>query len=262
MKSNISKIICSLFLTIAILSCSKNGDLLVINVEKEFDIHLVERLGSSDNEFELIITTIHNQECENAAITYSKDQNSSNIGIRINGVDNPVDCVPGESPVSESIPLIIEEGGIDIEISLQDEVSNTGRFDVDGTHYEIQMDTDHGIIYSDTKYSRIPNFKVWGYFSASDSEIANSFSLVNKELKDGAQLDLANLLEGNYYYFKINDNQAIEGQQISQSSMHTMEFVYTYHMSIEDIQNTVDALEAATPGLDIYMTTSNGDIID
>ena len=85
MKLLFHKLLLLFLLGIFVQSCSKNEELLVVNVAKEFEIKLLESLSSADNRFELILTTLRNQSCINAEISLTNSFTADRIRVRIDG---------------------------------------------------------------------------------------------------------------------------------------------------------------------------------
>lgn len=255
------KLFIYLLLGLALGSCSKNEELLVVNVAKEFDIKLLETLSPENNKFDLIITTLSDHSCLNAEISFSNSFTVGKIGVQIDGIDNPQDCIPGSEPVSVALPLLLNEGSIAIDISLKNEVINSGTLEVSSEGYAIHMDTDHGIVYSQDQVKRIPNNLVWGYVGSNDQNTIESFSQIVGDIKDNSSLNNVGLVQGDYGHFIIHEDKTISGQNISEDLNGLNQFIFNNSSNSENIQSVVDTLKINYPQLKITLVTSDGVII-
>jgi hypothetical protein len=261
MKITLHKILILLLLGLFLQSCGKNEELLVINVAKEFEIQLLEKLSPENNEFELIITTLNSQSCINAEIAYSDNQTADKVGIRIDGVSNPVDCIPGVGPVSEYVSLLLDNGSIAIDISLKNEVVNSGTLNLFSDRYSINLETHHGIEYSSKEIKRIPEELIWGYIASEDQATQNNITEILSSFNSTSGFSNIELSKGDYGHFSIDNDSKISGQSIAEHIQDADEFIFYSTKSISDIQQLVDSIKSEYPLLEIFMVTTNGDII-
>lgn len=207
--------IISVFLLALILlnSCqgSKNDPNEIIAISDELKVEMWEGLGSEGREFMFRISTVSNLDCHNFQLAYSLTRPNGNVILSINNIIEPENCESGVGPArSQAVVGPFEVGIHDIEINLQNsDIINKGRLFTYNDRYEIDMETDHGIVLSNEPLFRVPQETYWGYLGYEDATVA---STINDEFYNALETIATqeDYHEGDYGYFKINDDQTLE----------------------------------------------------
>ncbi|MEL6986762.1 MAG: hypothetical protein AAGK97_02940 [Bacteroidota bacterium] len=204
----------SLYLFAAVLflfSCKPEEDpKTVININKEFNIELIEMLHPETNQLAFKISTIERQDCENAEIIYTSAELFNAFRLQIEGVERPDSCIDNPSTIESQVPFELPSNNLDINIKISDVVSNKGLISVSENLdiFQLTMESDHGIrIVKDILFS-VPKGFVWGYIGTNNPQVNVAFDPFNQELS-GLTSD-AFFSEGNYGHFEIDGSGKID----------------------------------------------------
>jgi hypothetical protein len=184
---------------------SLDDPIIVADVEKEFYIDLWEELRPEGRNFVLVIKTIKEQECLNYHIDYDIERQGLHVRLSINEIIEPEDCNPGQAVATEkAVAGLLAPRNYDISIDLKNTAFNDGRLTVSGDRYQLDLETEKGIILVREELLRIPDNTIWGYaaYQQTDDEgKADSF------LSDlGEIADKPSYLNGYYGYFTLVQN--------------------------------------------------------
>jgi len=190
---------------------SKDDPNEIIAISDELKVEMWEGLGNEEREFMLRISTVSNLDCHNFQLAYSLTRPNGHVILSINNIIEPADCEPGVGP-AKSVAVVgpFENGIHDIEINLQNsDIVNKGRLFTFNDRYELDMETDHGIVLTDEPLFRVPQETYWGYLGYEDATLATA---INNDFFTalGTLSNQENYNAGDYGYFKINDDQTLQ----------------------------------------------------
>jgi hypothetical protein len=203
----------TLYTLVVLLFCSgwsgckfgNTGDPIVVaDVEKEFNVSMIERFEPGKRDLQFLISTIKNQPCQNYTIDFNWYQNSNVLDLNLSKIVAPENCKPGTSPAMGLVftnPL--DPGSYTLNISLGQTVTSKGRFAVNNDAYTMKMDVQNGFKILQNELLRIPDGVIWGFVSFQQT----SSSVADKFIQDLFKLSSDKGLRKGYYgQFIISDS--------------------------------------------------------
>ncbi len=183
---------------------SLQDTIVVADVDDEFSIDYWEELAPGKRGLVFNIETIKEEECLNATINYQFSISGSRIGLSLDDILTPSDCVPGLAPVIENI----KSGALvfpyyELSIDLKNTVVNKGTLSVNADNYRISMLTEAGLNFVNKKLNRIPDTTFWGYVAYPAGHQSVSADWLASISSIAAPVDAK---EGYYGHFTINNN--------------------------------------------------------
>ncbi len=180
----------------------------VIKVSPEFSLDLFEKLGDT-RQFQVQISTVEPQPCENNVIDYSSNVSSDGLFLYLHEIINSPNCINAETIIETEASFgFLNNGSYRVEVTLKDVIQNLGTLSVTQDAYHLQLETQDGIELKHNELRRIPKGYIWGYVGFADANSggvkADSFLA---EL--GAKATAKPLSQGYYGYFIINENDQL-----------------------------------------------------
>jgi hypothetical protein len=194
----------------AVFSTCKLDDLddpIIIPVlDEEFTLNLWENLGQGANAgLAIDIQSTTEQPCLNTGISSRYERTGSAISLTLFDIVPPEVCDPGIAPAIgvESLGNV-EDGVFTLEIAIKDIVTNTGKLVVTPDYYQVQMDQEVGIKWTNYELRRIPANTLWGYLTYTTSA-QRDYAAVWLSSTLVANSQPANLTDGYYGYFNVSN---------------------------------------------------------
>ncbi len=181
-----------------------SGDPIVVaDVEKEFNVSMIERFEPGKRELLFQLSTIKNQPCQNYTIDYNWHQNGSVLDLNLSKIVAPEICQPGALPAAGVVYAnTLESGSYALNISLGQTVTSKGSLAVNNTAYTIRMDMENGFKILQSELLRIPDGVIWGFVSFPQT----SRAIGEKFIQDLVKLSAETALRKGYYgQFTIAD---------------------------------------------------------
>lgn len=202
----------TLFALVLILFCGgwsgckfgNSGDPIVVaDVEKEFNISMIERFEPGKRELLFQVATIKNQPCQNYTIDFNFHRLGNVVDLNLTRIVAPEICQPGTMPASALVYTnTLEPGSYAMNISLGQTVTSKGSLAVNNTAYTIKMDTENGFKILQSELLRIPDGVIWGFVSFPQT----SRIIGEKFIQDLFKLSTETTLRKGYYgQFSIAD---------------------------------------------------------
>lgn len=242
---------------------SKNDPNEVFIISDELKVDLWEELSLSTRQLVFNISTVDNLSCHNFQLAYSLARPSGGIILSLNNVIEPDNCEPGDAPARSIVPIgALESGNYDIEINLKNnDIVNAGKFFVFNDRYQLNLNTEYGLVLPNEPLFRVPNQSYWGYIGFKEL-INNSEDIKNEFLQSIEPIVIhGNNLAGDYGYFKVTEEETIEiASEISYEERSN--FFFKLNGSEEELTNAIEALRT-TYGeiIDIKIFTSTGETL-
>lgn len=175
------------------------------NLKKEFYISLSETLSPDQRFTYFNIQTIEDGECLNGTIDVWFQQLGNGLKLSINDVVIPEDCIPGSAPSIANVGVgILEPGFYPVDLSLGNTIKNEGSLLVQDNRYELNLETEDGVILLHKELFRVPENTIWGYVSFDEETDADFAYDLLALLSDGRQVP--EMEKGYYGYFTINNS--------------------------------------------------------
>lgn len=154
-------------------ACRTNIDSgLIIDIEKEFNIQLVEKLDSTLNNYQLLITSVKKQDCNNVRIEHAVTISANRIFVTLKSLVRPDSCHGIADAAHDTVNLgQLAEGVYRVQINLKDAVINQGNLTVTPSRVIIDMSTINGINITEPTLMRIPERTIWGGVSTTTPNI-------------------------------------------------------------------------------------------
>ncbi|MEN0003136.1 MAG: hypothetical protein AAF798_03295 [Bacteroidota bacterium] len=253
-------LIIALGLILSISACqleSLNDPIVVADIENEFYIDMWETAAAVNN-LQVLVETIEDETCLNAEIEATSLKRPNAIQIQINDILEPDDCIEGAAPATAQLELgNLPVGIYDFSIELKSTIFNNGQFTVTPERYQLEMESEDGIILVRSQLLRIPKETFWGYvnYEAGAEGLAESF------LEDLRTLTIpTNFLRGYYGYFTVN-NEVNDVTVTSQPADFTLQsFVHQYERTEQD--KIIDLVENyRQEGLEIWLQNDLGELL-
>lgn len=254
-----------IILTIALIgssSCSKQDDsLLIINIEKEFKIDIVQKLGDDPNAFNIQVSTLDQKECKESILNVTPYYIEDGIRLSIDGITRPVDCLSGVVNATENLSFA-SLGSMKFNVAISDVALNKGHLNINSNHYNITFDDHYGLEPNDEKKFKIPNHTAWGYFTFNNGEgDFQALQNISNEFFNHSELQ-ENHLEtpGNYGYFYINTELKTE---VFNRPVDKPSIAFSFHTELTEVElrNLLKNIQLSYPGLTVNVATSKGYIL-
>ena len=246
-----------LMLFVSLSACKKSDDNpdIVINVDDEFYINLFEELHPNESVFQIIIESIHNQDCLNYTIDHnvSFSNQFNRIILTINDIVEPDNCIEGQGTAFKAVPIAdLQQEVYVFHINLTSAIKNIGKLNVNEDSYYLEMQTDDGIVLLNSWLYKIPENTIWGYVGYEEEEEKdNAESFVTDLAGISTEIgDVHGYKQGHYGYFSILSGQIELHQDISSTLYQP--FIYFYDGEKSDISDLIDDYCTSFPGLKIH----------
>lgn len=191
---------------------------------------------------------------------YSLSRPLNGIILSLNNVIEPENCEPGDAPARGIVPIgTLESGNYDIEINLKNnDIVNQGKFLVFNDRYQLNLNTEHGLVLASEPLFRVPNQSYWGYIGFNELTNADEIEF---DFFQSIELIAAhgNNRQGNFGYFEVTENQTIE-MESDKSYEQRSNFFFKLTTGAEtELEDAVESLRNTYGNeIDLKIFTSTG----
>lgn len=260
------KILFSCLLFIFVFGCKKDNQTnVIVDIEDDFYIDMFEDISNGERRFQLDITTIKDQSCINYQIDFDLDfdEPGRKIGLTLNDLIEPEDCIEGMSPVSLTVPVgSVASDDYTFNINLKDAVINQGQLKVTDYAYQLEMDSDDGIQLVHEQLNRIPENTLWGYIAFDNNASAPS---AEGFLSDLENLSTVSSIRGNtlyepgfFGYFDLDDDLKILWPTTLDVN-NFIPFIFSHNSTdLSDIKEVINDVCADNENIEIVIASDTG----
>ena len=244
-------------LIFCLTACDKKAnEEKIIDVEKEFNVQMWEKLDAYGGSLQFAVSTIKNQPCGNTGIEMNSNQINSKLTITIKSLVQPLRCDNISQPAVDTLTIgNISTGSYNFNINLKDVVLNSGILTVKDNLYKLYLTKQDGISLIAPELLRVPSGTIWGYVSfdtGQDAKLLKFFDNLNK-LANPITIPL-----GNYGYFTITSTKVEIKANFDTKKQNIRQIFHNLTKSTLDLENLVN--EYRSQGLDIKMLTYDGKV--
>lgn len=244
--------------TLLFSSCDKNSNKeKIIDVEKEFNVQLWEKLDDEGGKLQLVVSTIKDQTCGGTRIDMTVNPINSRLIVTIKSLIYPQTCNGNTQKAVDTLTMgSLAEGSYKLNINLKDIILNEGALNVEKGKYNVLMTKEDGITLSANELLRVPKGTIWGYVSYDNGQEAKNIKFFENLAKIATPLSIAN---GNYGHFAIDNNKNVEIKASFDSKKANVKKVfYSLNKTNAELESLVQ--EYRSQGLDIKILTYNGKV--
>lgn len=232
---------------------------VIVDIDDEFYVDFWEVLGADNRSFVIQLSTIEEEDCQNATIDYVLHNSNKLIKVTINDILDPPDCEEGKATAKSNAEVgIIQEGIQEFQVNLKNTtVINKGQLLVSKDSYQVEMETTNGIAFLHEKLLRVPSQTIWGQISGDDiDEIASNFLADLSELTRDEKF-----IEGYYGHFEVQDDNHILLPIEPKFDQHES-FILSYIGTTVQLHNLLEQYrEMHGEAIDIQLFTWEGENI-
>ena len=244
-------------LIFCLTACGKKAnDEKIIDVEKEFNVQMWEKLDGYGGSLQFVVSTIKNQPCGNTRIEMNSNQIDSKLTMTIKSLIQPATCNNVSQPAVDTLTVgNVSTGSYNININLKDVVLNNGTLTVKDNIYKLYLAKQDGITLITPELLRVPSGTIWGYVSfdtGQDAKLLKFFDNLNK---------IANPItipSGNYGYFNISSTKVDIKANFDTKKQNIRQIFHNLTKSTIELENLIN--EYRSQGLDIKMLTYDGKV--
>ena len=193
-----------------VLGCNKTeiDPELVINVDDEFRLDLWEDLESGSPQFNFLLETIKEYDCEDNTIKYTLDGGANTLVIKLDQINQKSDCIPGLAPASANIPLDLEGDTYNILIKLKETIVNEGTLQISPQKFIFKLEDEAvGINLVRDELYRVPKGTIWGFVAYKETEDKSHADQFIADLEALSETSNKSLTKGYYGYFSVLEPQ-------------------------------------------------------
>lgn len=212
---------------------------LIIDIEKEFNVQLVEKLDSTLNSFYLLVTSVQKQDCSNVRIKHAVTVVSNRVFVTLKQLDRPSNCSGAADVAHDTIHLgQLTEGVYRMQINLKDAVINQGTLTITPSRALLEMGTINGINITEPTLMRIPERTIWGGVSIESTQIPAMHKFLDT-LSNICPIFNENL--GNYGHFSFQSANLTTIPAFEATKPNVVKFVRTLPRGKEiDLQQIIN----------------------
>ncbi len=251
-----------LILSLTILSplingCKKSAnDVKIIDIEKEFNIQLWEKLEETGSSLQLVVTTIQQQSCGGTRIDMSSNKIFNNLTVTIKTLIPPPVCTGSMQPARDTLTIgKLDKGEYGLNINLKDVVLNSGTLSVYDNQYNIAMKNEDGITVTLPELMRVPVGTIWGNVSFDSANESKYLKFIENMNKIAEPLNVPN---GNYGYFIVGTSKIDIKSGFESKKINVRQIFHKLNKPMTELDNLVR--EYRSQGLDIKIMTYNGKV--
>lgn len=198
---------------------------LIIDIEKEFNLQLAESLDSTLNNFDLLITSVQQQPCNNVRVKHAVTVVSNRVFVTLKELDRPSNCSGAADVAHDTVHLgQLTEGVYRMQINLKDAVINQGTLTITPSRAILEMGTINGINIVAPTLLRIPERTIWGGISIASAHIP----AMHKFLDTLSNIcPIFNESLGNYGHFSFQSANLIAIPTFNATQPNVVKFVRT-----------------------------------
>ena len=249
------------FSTAALLFCltacdKKANDEKIIDVEKEFNVQMWEKLDANGGSLQFVVSTIKNQPCGNTRIEMNSNQIDSKLTMTIKSLIQPAFCNNISQPAVDTMTVgNISTGSYSININLKDVVLNSGTLTVKDNIYKLYLAKQDGISLITSELLRVPSGTIWGYVSFDNGQDAKLIKFFDNLNKIASPITIPS---GNYGYFSISSTKVDIKANFDTKKPNVRQIFHNLTKSSIELENLIN--EYRSQGLDIKMLTYDGKV--
>jgi hypothetical protein len=240
---------------------SKEDKDTVVSIEPEFTLDFNEKLGTSPSLL-VEVKSIEQESCLNFGIISGIHRASKVMELWIQGIAAPSTCEPGLSAAFAEVEIgALQAGEYDFAVSLKNAISNKGKLRVNDNLYQLDMETEDGILLNHKELRRIPEYTIWGYVSFNDEEEVGS-SPTEFLLNLDSLTTYQPLGKGYYGHFDILENSELRPSTLP-TKPHWKTFVRRFDRHLEELQALLETYRNSAVGdkMEIKLFTWQGDVL-
>lgn len=240
-------------------SCTKEsaGPNFIYNIETEFEIRPIEILSPLGSELALEFSSLHEDVCSSSEILYQYYLENGVAVIKLQDITAGSSCInDSDSPKT----LIALDGStdqsLDIQITIQEVIENTGRIDDMGDHYEVSMNSLNGIRINNPDLMKVRPYMIWG---GVDYDLADSQSIAQAFIDEIKQATSANNISSGYYgHFEISDQEVrLLSEQMTHENRKTL--AINTPESLANLTNIINAYRLQYPDMRFFLHNGLGE---
>ena len=228
----------------------------IIDVEKEFNVQMWEKLDVYGGSLQFVVSTIKNQPCGNTRIEMNSNQIDSKLTITIKSLIQPALCNNVSQSAVDTLTVgNLSTGSYNININLKDVVLNNGILTVKDNTYKLYLNKQDGISLITPELLRVPSGTIWGYVSfdtGQDAKLLKFFDNLNKLATP------ITIPSGNYGYFNVTSAKVEIKANFDTKKQNIRQIFHNLTKSTVELENLVN--EYRSQGLDIKMLTYDGKV--
>ncbi len=249
------------FLLLSGCNIFDDGKSKVVEITPEFNVDIFEELGQV-RQFQIIASSIEDQDCENYSIDSHSQRSSKSIRISLNDIVFPENCIPGNAPAKSVIPLgfLANDNNYIFQINLKNTIFNNGMLSVTDRAYVLSMETKDGIVLMRSELLRVPQHVIWGYIGFDDAgAVADAPANFISDLEN---LTVPQDFEEGYYgHYSIERNNKLSFPT-QLDFQHLKTFIYHFEGTDVDLENLLQSFRGspAGPFMEIKLFNSAGEV--
>lgn len=215
-------------------------------VDQEFTLDLWENLSPAGSSWEIRLETVADEPCENSTILTDYQKIGNTVNLTIFDILAPENCNPVSEPATGSEELFeVVEGDYDLEIELQDIVTNNGRLTITDEFLQVTMDTEDGVGWLHTELRRVPGGALWGYVTYDGSDQREQADAFIASVQDiSSSLSVVN---GYYGYFTVSNSGSSVTVSNRPEGVSARSFLFEYFDDTLDITQLVEEFRTNAP---------------
>lgn len=228
----------------------------IIDIDKEFNIQLWEKLEETGGNLQLIVSTIQNQSCSVTRIDMSSNRIDSKLTVTIKSLIYPQICSGVSQPAFDTLTIgNMAKGEYSLNINLKDVVLNSGILTVDEKKFKVSMANQDGISVTTPELMRVPSGTIWGYVSFENGQDSKLLKFMDNLNKIAAPVTVPN---GNYGHFVVGTSKIDIKSSFTTKKPNVRQIFHTLTKSTVDLENLIT--EYRNQGLDIRILTYSGKV--
>lgn len=257
LTNNVLLILSFIVLSPLINGCKKStSDDKIIDIEKEFNIQLWEKLEETGSSLQFVVSTIKQQSCGGTRIDVSSNQIFNKLTITIKNLVFPQVCTGTAQPARDTLTVgKLDKGEYSLNINLKDVVLNSGTLSVDDKQYSMTMKNEDGITVTLPELMRVPNGTIWGNISYDNSQESKYLKFIENLNKIAVPLTAPN---GNYGHFVVGSSKIDIKSGFESKKTNVKQIFHTLTKPMSELDNLIR--EYRSQGLDIKILTYTGKV--
>lgn len=244
-------------LCLCLTACSvleEPDELTIINISADYVIELSQSLQLGPNLLMINVRSTDSKNCTNSYIDMSTNVAGDQIQLILGEIIHPAPCDELSGYVEAQSSFELSPRQYSINISLKNVVQNHGIIDVLLDRYQLNLETENGILIKEPVVKIIPDGYAWGQIEVANQDHQ---STLNDVLATVQEANIPhNLDDGNYGYFIIRDGQIELSQEDKQDAIEV--FIVKQEESFEELTNRFKQFSNLYQ-TDIQLTSSTGD---